>query len=58
MTLTPCHQVFLSDTNQGLTKQLGFTMGERLGRYAVIIEKDGTISYAEKEPERGVTVSI
>jgi len=52
--------LFLSDTKTQYSKQIGWQagMGERNGRWAMIIEKDGTISYAEKEQDpRQVTVS-
>jgi alkyl hydroperoxide reductase 1 len=33
-------------------------MGDRNGRWAIVVDKDGTISYAENEPNpSGVTVS-
>lgn len=52
--------LFLSDTKTQYAKQIGWMagMGERNGRWAMIIEKDGTISYAEQEQDpRQVTVS-
>ncbi|KAK5174901.1 uncharacterized protein LTR77_000037 [Saxophila tyrrhenica] len=52
--------LFLSDTKTQYAKQIGWMagMGERNGRWAMIIEKDGTISYAEQEKDpRQVTVS-
>ncbi|KAK3699706.1 hypothetical protein LTR37_016311 [Vermiconidia calcicola] len=52
--------LFLSDTKTQLAKQIGWMagMGDRNGRWAMIIEKDGTISYAEQEKDpRQVTVS-
>ena len=51
---------FMSDTKTQLSKQMGWMagMGERNARWAMIIEKDGTVSYAEREPGPGqVTVS-
>ena len=52
---------FMSDTKTQLSKANGWMagMGERTGRWAMIIEKDGTISYAEQEDSpRQVTVSM
>ena len=52
--------LFLSDSKTQYSKQIGWMagMGERNGRWAMIIEKDGTISYAEHEQDpRQVTVS-
>jgi len=48
--------LFLSDGGAEFSKKLGWTMGERTGRYALIID-NGKIVYAENEPGRGVTVS-
>lgn len=49
-------QLFLSDPGTAFSKQLGWTMGERTARYAMVID-NGKITYAEKEPGREVTVS-
>lgn len=48
--------LFLSDTGAEFSKKLGWTMGERTARYALIIDH-GKIVYAEKEPGREVSVS-
>ncbi|EKD14532.1 uncharacterized protein L3040_000053 [Drepanopeziza brunnea f. sp. 'multigermtubi'] len=48
--------LFLSDTNAEFSKKLGWTLGERTARYALIIE-NGKITYAEKEPGSDVSVS-
>ncbi|TGO28565.1 hypothetical protein BPAE_0026g00550 [Botrytis paeoniae] len=49
--------LFLSDNQCAFSKLLGWTDGERTGRYALIID-NGKIVYAEKEPGKGeVTVS-
>jgi len=48
--------LFLSDPETKFSKQLGWTMGERTARYAIVID-NGKITYAEKEPGREVTVS-
>ncbi|RYP24498.1 hypothetical protein DL765_000518 [Monosporascus sp. GIB2] len=48
--------LFLSDTNTEFSKRLGWLKGERTARYALVIDH-GTITYAEKEPAREVTVS-
>jgi alkyl hydroperoxide reductase 1 len=47
---------FLSDTDSKFSKSIGWNLGERSARYAMIIDK-GTVVYAEKEPARDVTVS-
>lgn len=41
----------LSDTKTGFSKEHGWMagMGDRTGRWAMIVEKDGSISYAENE---------
>ena len=49
-------QLFLSDPGTEFSKKLGWTMGERTARYALVID-NGKIVYAEKEPGREVTVS-
>jgi len=48
--------VFASDVDTKFSKQIGWTRGERTGRYALIIDH-GKIVYAEKEPGGDVTVS-
>ena len=51
--------LFLSDSKTQFSKEIGWMagMGERNGRWAMVIEKDGTISYAEQEQDpRKVTV--
>jgi alkyl hydroperoxide reductase 1 len=52
--------LFMSDTKTFFSKEHGWQagMGDRNGRWAMIVEKDGTISYAENEKDpRQVTVS-
>ena len=49
-------KLFLSDPGTAFSSKYGWTMGERTARYAMVID-NGKIVYAEKEPERGVTVS-
>ena len=52
--------LMLSDTVSKFSEHHGWAagMGDRNGRWAMIIEKDGTVSYAEKEGNPGqVTVS-
>ena len=52
---------FMGDTKTQFSKQIGWMagMGDRTGRYAMVIEKDGTVSYAERETGPGqVTVSL
>ena len=50
----------MSDSKTQLSKQIGWMagIGDRNGRYAMVIEKDGSISYAEVEKSpREVSVS-
>lgn len=47
---------FMSDPELKFVKSIGWNMGERSGRWAMIVDK-GTVTYAEKEPGREVTVS-
>lgn len=52
--------LFMSDSKTFFAKEHGWMagMGDRNGRWAMIIEKDGTVSYAENEKSpREVTVS-
>ncbi|EMC94577.1 hypothetical protein BAUCODRAFT_149714 [Baudoinia panamericana UAMH 10762] len=52
--------LFMSDSKSFFAKDIGWMagMGERNGRWAMIIEKDGTVSYAEQESSpREVKVS-
>lgn len=52
--------MFMSDSKTFFSKNHGWDagMGDRNGRWAMIIEKDGTVSYAENESNpRQVTVS-
>ena len=51
--------LFMADTKTQLSKSYDWMagMGDRNGRWAMIVEKDGTISYAEQEKSpRNVTV--
>lgn len=48
--------LFLSDPETKFSKSIGWNLGERTARYALIIDH-GKIVYAEKEPGRDVTVS-
>lgn len=58
----PCRQstdvqkLFLSDTNTAFARQIGWTKGERTGRFAMVVES-GRVIYAKKEPGSEVTVS-
>ena len=47
---------FMTDPESKFSKSVGWNMGERTARYAMIIDH-GKIVYAEKEPGREVTVS-
>lgn len=49
-------QLFLSDPGTKFSQSIGWTMGERTARYAIIVDH-GKVIYAEKEPGRDVTVS-
>ena len=70
MVLKLCHQVngvgpdskllFMSDTKSFFSKNYGWDagMGDRNGRWAMVIEKDGTVSVADNEASpREVKVS-
>jgi peroxiredoxin len=46
---------FLSDPDSKFSKSIGWNLGERSARYAMIID-NGKVVYAEKEPARDVTV--
>jgi alkyl hydroperoxide reductase 1 len=46
----------MSDDGTAFSKTLDWTLGERTARYAIIVDH-GKVTYAEKEPARGVTVS-
>jgi alkyl hydroperoxide reductase 1 len=46
----------MSDDGNAFSKSIGWTMGDRTARYAIIID-NGKVVYSEKEPARGVTVS-
>ncbi|KAI4134796.1 MAG: hypothetical protein LQ347_001226 [Umbilicaria vellea] len=49
--------LFMSDPDTKFSKSIGWTMGERTGRYALVIDH-GKVTYAEKETSGGeVTVS-
>lgn len=48
-------QLFMCDPETKFSKYIGWTMGERTARYAMIIDQ-GKVVYAEKEPGRDVTV--
>ncbi|KAI2634895.1 Redoxin [Hypomontagnella submonticulosa] len=49
--------IFASDDGAPFSTSLGWTVGGvRTARYAIVVDH-GKVVYAEKEPERGVTVS-
>ncbi|KAI4277560.1 MAG: hypothetical protein LQ337_001682 [Flavoplaca oasis] len=48
--------LFMTDTDTRFSKDIGWTKGDRTGRYAMIIDH-GKITYAENEPGGDVTVS-
>ncbi|KAL8732408.1 MAG: hypothetical protein Q9166_002808 [cf. Caloplaca sp. 2 TL-2023] len=47
-------KLFMTDTDTSFSKSIGWTKGERTGRYAMIIDH-GKITYAENEPGGDVT---
>lgn len=48
-------KLFLSDPEAKFSKSLGWNMGERTARYAIVLDH-GKVTYAEREPGRDVTV--
>ncbi|KAI0475798.1 peroxisomal matrix protein [Xylariaceae sp. FL0804] len=48
--------LFMCDDECKFSQSIGWTMGPRTGRYAMIVDH-GKVTYAENEPGRGVTVS-
>lgn len=50
-------KLFMTDSEVSFSKKIGWTKGERTGRYAIIIDH-GKVVYAEKEPGGDVTVSF
>jgi len=48
--------IFLSDPETKFSKSIGWNLGERTARYAIVLDH-GKVVYAEKEPGRDVTVS-
>ncbi|KAF2005215.1 Redoxin [Amniculicola lignicola CBS 123094] len=50
--------LFLSDTKTFFAKEHGWSLGDRNGRWAMVIDKDGKIIYSENEKSPGeVSVS-
>lgn len=49
-------QLFVSDDGVPFSSSLGWTLGPRTARYAIVIDH-GKVVYAEKEPTRGLDVS-
>lgn len=45
-------QLFMSDANAEFSKSIGWTNGERTGRYAVVVDH-GKVVYAEADTTRG-----
>ena len=50
-------QLFLTDNEAKFSKSIGWTKGERTGRYVIVIDH-GKVIYAENEPGSDVTVSF
>ncbi|KAI1463693.1 Redoxin [Daldinia caldariorum] len=48
--------IFASDDEAAFSRSIGWTLGARTARYAVVVDH-GKVIYADKEPEKGVTVS-
>ncbi|KAI0393033.1 Redoxin [Xylariaceae sp. FL0594] len=48
--------LFMSDNEAEFSKSIGWTLGPRTARYAIVVDH-GKVVYAEKEPAREVTVS-
>jgi alkyl hydroperoxide reductase 1 len=49
-------QVFATDPETQFSKSIGWTMGERTGRYAIVVDH-GKVVYAAKEEGRGIDKS-
>ena len=56
VSLTLRAKLFMTDVDAKFSKQIGWTKGERTGRYAIVIDH-GKVVYAEIEPAGDVTVS-
>ncbi|RYP71602.1 hypothetical protein DL771_004728 [Monosporascus sp. 5C6A] len=48
--------IFVSDDGTPFSSSLGWTMGPRTARYAIVVDH-GKVVYAEKEPAKGLNVS-
>ncbi|KAK5998754.1 Peroxiredoxin Pen c 3 [Cladobotryum mycophilum] len=48
--------IFASDSGAKFSQSIGWTLGERTARYAIVVD-NGKVTYAEKEAGGGVTVS-
>ncbi|KAI1645831.1 Redoxin [Daldinia loculata] len=48
--------IFASDDGAPFSSSIGWTLGARTARYAIVVDH-GKVIYAEKEPDKGVTVS-
>jgi alkyl hydroperoxide reductase 1 len=46
----------MSDDDTAFSSSIGWTAGGRTARYALVVDH-GKVTYAEKEPVRGLTVS-
>lgn len=49
-------QIFASDPEAKFSKSIGWTMGERTGRYAIIVD-NGKVTYAEEAEKGGIAGS-
>jgi alkyl hydroperoxide reductase 1 len=49
----PPPQIFATDPETKFSQKLGWTMGERTGRYALIVDH-GKVTYAEQAAKGGV----
>lgn len=54
LTQTQPHhqQLFMSDANAQFSRSIGWTLGDRTGRYAVVVDH-GKVAYAEADTAPG-----
>ena len=57
MTSADTGKLFMTDADTKFSKGIGWTKGDRTGRYAMIIDH-GKVTYAENEPGGDVTVRL
>lgn len=49
-------QIFATDGEAKFSKSIGWTMGERTGRYAIIVD-NGKVTYAQEAEKGGIAGS-